>query len=380
MPTFDLSLKLDNDGTEVPFPAVTDATSEAGVSVPVTANLRVAGVDVDGAHPMPITGSFADENGVPFSASNPLPVDVGGNIQIDNLSVSFDSAISALNQPPATLTAGQTWVGTWEDVSDYAAVSVVYLVDAMSAVNGAVAQFSEDGVSPIYSEAATVPAGIPGWSVFAPRARYFRISYTNGASPANVRAQITYHFNPPAVARAALGAPVTDLTVAQVSKAAIVGHDASGVWTPLAVDPVTGAALVDTGLTIPTPQTDALTNTQLRAAPVPVSGTVTANVTFPTDQKVHDDYQGGEVLADQTGAAAVLTFTFSAAVQLVLVHAYSATSTDLARVDPFGGTPSSTLGIRALNDTPTYIPVTATTVKVYAPTGMVVSVAGFRRS
>ncbi len=153
-------------------------------------------------------------------------------------------------------------------------------------------------------------------------------------------------------------------------------------------------------LAAPLPVTGPLTDAQARAAPLPVSGTVTISdgsgpVTvdgtvavsgtvpvsgFPADQKVHDDYATGEVLPDQIGAGAVLTFTFSAAVQLVLVHAYSATATDLARVDPFGGTPSASAGIRALNDVPTFIPVTATVVKVYAPTGMEVSVSGFRRA
>jgi len=105
-----------------------------------------------------------------------------------------------------------------------------------------------------------------------------------------------------------------------------------------------------------------LTDAQLRAAKVGVA----------------DDYQAGEVLADQTGAGAVLTFTFAAARNLVLVQAVGAGQ--VARADPFGGTPSATQGIRCDDATPTYLPVTATVVKVHAPAGMVVSVAGFSRS
>jgi len=105
-----------------------------------------------------------------------------------------------------------------------------------------------------------------------------------------------------------------------------------------------------------------LTDAQLRAAKVGVA----------------DDFQAGEVLADQTGAGAVLTFTFAAARNLVLIQAVGAGQ--VARADPFGGTPSATQGIRCDDATPTYLPVTATVVRVHAPAGMVVSCAGFSRT
>lgn len=94
---------------------------------------------------------------------------------------------------------------------------------------------------------------------------------------------------------------------------------------------------------------------------------------------VRDDYSGGEVLADQTGAGAVLTFTFSAAVQLVVVHGDGADG-EFARADPFGGDPSAVLGIPCGDEIPTFLPVTTSSVKVFAPVGMVVSVWGYRRA
>lgn len=121
-----------------------------------------------------------------------------------------------------------------------------------------------------------------------------------------------------------------------------------------------------------TPPTNGLTNTQLRATPVPVSG-------FPADQKVHDDYQSGEVLEDQTGAGGVLLFTFSAPVQLVVVDANGAV-TDVARADPFGGTPTATRGVACRDETPAYMPVATSAVRVFTPVGMAVSVAGYRRT
>ena len=123
-----------------------------------------------------------------------------------------------------------------------------------------------------------------------------------------------------------------------------------------------GGSVVVSNLPATQPVSGPLTDTQLRAAKVGVA----------------DDFQAGEVLADQTGAGAVLTFTFAAVRNLVLIQAAGAGQ--VARADPFGGTPSATQGIRCDDATPTYLPVTATAVKVFAPAGMVVSVAGFSRS
>lgn len=128
-----------------------------------------------------------------------------------------------------------------------------------------------------------------------------------------------------------------------------------------------------------------LISTAAKQPALGTAGTPSADVitvqgrTGMTAVKSSDDFQGGEVLADQTGAAAVLTFTFSAAVQLVVVSG-NGIATDFARVDPFGGTPSATLGIPCGDEVPTFIPVTATVVRVFAPTGMVITVWGFRRS
>ncbi len=103
-----------------------------------------------------------------------------------------------------------------------------------------------------------------------------------------------------------------------------------------------------------------------------------ADVNASNELTVADDYQAGECLDDQTGAGAVLTFTFAAPVSMVVVEAVGADQT--ARVDPFGGTPTATKGLRAGDAVPLYLPVVCTSVKVFAPSAMVVSLSGFRRS
>lgn len=125
--------------------------------------------------------------------------------------------------------------------------------------------------------------------------------------------------------------------------------------------------------------TGPVTDAQLRASAVPISGPLTDAQLRASAPAVRDDYVGGEILADQTGAGAVLTFTFASAVQLVVVHG-NGLVTDTARADPFGGTPTATLGIPCGDEAATYIPVTTSSVKVFAPVGMVITVWGFRRA
>lgn len=105
-----------------------------------------------------------------------------------------------------------------------------------------------------------------------------------------------------------------------------------------------------------------LTDTELRASAV----------------QVKDDYQTGEILADQSGAGAVLTFTFTNQQSMVVVHSVGANL--VSRADPFGGTPSSTLGVRCDDGVPVYMPVQTSSVKVFAPTGTTVTVYGLRRT
>lgn len=97
--------------------------------------------------------------------------------------------------------------------------------------------------------------------------------------------------------------------------------------------------------------------------------------------QVKDDYQVGEILADQSGVGGVLNFDFSNPVDFIWVTDIGATTTNISRVDPFGGTPSSSLGIPVFNATPTPINVTParTRIQVYAPSGSTITMYGYRR-
>lgn len=200
--------------------------------------------------------------------------------------------------------------------------------------------------------------------------------------------------------------PLTDaqlraLAVAISGTVALDAATLAALETINVIGPLTDTQLRATPVPVSgTVTTAGLTDTQLRAAPVPVSGTITANlgtidgaateatllatrnrlpsaVTATDELPVADDYQEFEALADQAGAGAVLTFTFTAPVQLVVVHAVG---TALVARATTTQTPSATLGARCADDAPAYLPVTTSSVKVFAPLGMTVSVIGYRRS
>lgn len=112
-------------------------------------------------------------------------------------------------------------------------------------------------------------------------------------------------------------------------------------------------------------QTDALTNAQLRAAPV----------------QTQDDYSGDALTDAQPGADGVLTFTVPA-LALVAVDVDPVDLQDslqylcLATVD--GSAPSATRGWRCRSGQTTFLPVPCAggVVKVWAPVGVSVSVQG----
>lgn len=107
----------------------------------------------------------------------------------------------------------------------------------------------------------------------------------------------------------------------------------------------------------------------------PISGSIGVN-NWPAKQSVADDYQGGEVLDDQSGNNGVRVFNFTSLVQLLVIHVRGGTG----RADPFGGVPNVVKGIVCSDDVPTYIPVTTASVQVYAPIGSTITVYGMRRA
>jgi hypothetical protein len=170
--------------------------------------------------------------------------------------------------------------------------------------------------------------------------------------------------------------------------------------------PVQDGGSVDVGnlpATYPNQHSQPLTDTQLRATAVPVSGTVTStpsgtqnvDVTgntaglatsakqLPDGHNVRDEYSAVEHEADQGGADAVLTFTLGVAADFLIVDADNTDTTDYTafrcRATIDGTTPSATVGFVCRSGQSTYLPFpSGTTIKVYTPTGVVVAVQAGR--
>lgn len=83
---------------------------------------------------------------------------------------------------------------------------------------------------------------------------------------------------------------------------------------------------------------------------------------------VADVFTGGEALADQAGDGTVKTFTFSSPVDLVWVRCVGGAG----RADPFGGTPTLSLGIYCAEDEPNPMTVRTSVVKAISPAGTIV--------
>ncbi len=244
------------------------------------------------------------------------------------------------NNSTANISSGASFTGVYEDMTNVASI----LIDISMNKTGTLhVQWSQDGTT-LFSETTFPISGTatPTFLTTAPKSQYFRVVVDNtaGTSTSQCHIEVMYKATATDLFRSPLGnsSLLTDLVLAPPMRAVLTGRSAADTYNDQIVD---------------------------------TNGTA----------KVKDDYQGGQVLADQTGANAVLTFTFSQQVNQVWINADGgASSTAVCRVDPFGGTPTSVLGIPVYNQAATPILVNATTVKIYTPSGQVVSVWGYYRS
>lgn len=264
-----------------------------------------------GANPFPTRSVFSDENGVPYTVNNRLPVNVDG-ASIQGTFTTEASVESVGNIPPGPLAANEVWEGQWEDVLKYAAIQIAIDTDAVSATNGGVVEFSKDGVNVIRAVATTVPANVQSYFHLSPQARYVRFRYTNGSvAQTRLRVSILFSYNTPAEVVQPIGATTTDLNVSTIVKSHLHGRVMSGastgVYVPIGNDG-TGRMLVRSELLQP------LTDAQLRASPVVVDSGETqfkrllkfepaAGMELRADETLTDRYHGTAVDGTPTTAA-----------------------------------------------------------------------------
>ncbi len=96
--------------------------------------------------------------------------------------------VSTINSTAAILAGDAVFTGDWEDVTNFGVIVVSMTADVDSAVNGLMVQFSSDGTVPgiIADDDYTVLADAKKTFSFQTAAKFFRVLFTNGASPQTI--------------------------------------------------------------------------------------------------------------------------------------------------------------------------------------------------
>jgi hypothetical protein len=117
----------------------------------------------------------------------PLSLTTGGRLRVES---QFLNVVDSGNSTTTPLGAGATFTGTAVDLLSYASITYSVFTDQDSAANGVVCQFSPDNVNwdDRITNSKTADGTVSDFSA-RPHDRYFRIKYTNGATP-----QTTFRF------------------------------------------------------------------------------------------------------------------------------------------------------------------------------------------
>lgn len=129
----------------------------------------------------------------PGTAVNGLDVDV--TRVSGTVTISDPNMIDSNNSTTSTLAGGATYTGTGRDVSEYASVTIQLDSSHNSATDGMTFQFSTDNTNwdDIYQFTYTASQGARRFQ-FPVTAQYFRVVYTNGATPqTHFRVQTILH-------------------------------------------------------------------------------------------------------------------------------------------------------------------------------------------
>jgi hypothetical protein len=105
-----------------------------------------------------------------------LSVDTNGQLRVNGQMI-----IDINNSSTATLLSGGTFSGTQQDLSRYQSVRIWVLADQASAPGGLTISFSGDGSHYSTEYTLTIAANNSEHVVIPRRARYYKVSYTNGS-------------------------------------------------------------------------------------------------------------------------------------------------------------------------------------------------------
>ena len=206
--------------TEATLDLIGGGTGVSGDPVP-TRSVQVAGVDPSGDLRTLELGSSGQLKVIPSTpAGDPIV-----------------SVVSSGNSTTAPLGISGEFVGTSEEVKDYATITVLVYSDQASAINGFIAEYSGDGTNWDDTDLYTIPAAKGKFFTFAPAGRYFRVRYINGTSAqTEFRLQVIYHYERTKPSSHRINDQIVDDDDAELVKAVISGKKADGVYTNVALD------------------------------------------------------------------------------------------------------------------------------------------------
>ncbi len=196
--------------------------------------------------------------------------------------VGLEGIVSTTNSTTATLAFDAIFTGTGEDVIDFGSITLIARADVDSGTNGLSIQFSPDNTNWDYTETYSVTGGTTRTVIITPRARYYRVVYTNGGQgQTSFRLQSILH-------------PSHKLPLGTGQSAAVPINDNGGA---ISIDDGGGSITVDVGgsvsvtqntspwvINVPTPSYIAY---QLAGSVLAVSGSFTA----PPNQSVSGTIQ-----------------------------------------------------------------------------------------
>lgn len=198
------------------------------------------------------------------SAASPGAVFLNAAIPIGGQSVG--------NAYNASLAAGVTFTGAWENLEHVASVAVDVMLNQAGSIQ---VQYSQDGSSVFSSDPARVlAAGVGKYFVVTPRAQYVRFLLTNTSASLASQARLEVIYRAVATAAPAIDlgstSDISDNLLAPVGVAVMTGRQAAGVYVPAKVDG-NGHQATRIGVTTGVPVTVAGLAAVTLAAPVDVT-------------------------------------------------------------------------------------------------------------
>lgn len=164
--------------------------------------------------------------GAVVGAANPLAVNVSNPVFVQT-----NDYVSTANSTTTPLSGGATFTGAWENILNYADISITVNSDSIATSAGLRIDFSTDGVNIDRSIQIDIQTGGDFTSVAA-QSKFFRIRITAGvAAQTYLRAQSVINGVATGIKAVPLNDVLTSYSTAIVTKSSLIGRSSSGGGT-----------------------------------------------------------------------------------------------------------------------------------------------------